>query len=412
MKLEFLIMKEEIIDFFISIHNYVSTHLLARIAVAILIFFSFVFFRRLFSKLVLKRIENWMEETKPYIQEKILDELEDPIKFVPIILGIYSAAEYLKPFPLKVELITSKFIYTLFTFTIFWALFNIVGPFLILLNKVDQKHVIRSAMMDWLVKTLKFIIVAIAMYAIIEGIWGLPIMPMIASLGLLSVAVALGAQDLFKNIIAGITVITENRFNIGDIISVKEKAEGVVEKIGFRSTLIRRFDQAPVYVPNADLSDSAVINYSTRKYRRIEWTIGLEYRTTGEQLKYIRDEIETYILSDDRFAHPPDASVQVRISEFAGSSINMMIYCFTNTNVWIDWLDIKEDLALKVKDIVKKAKASFAFPSQSLYIEKVDNRLKLNEKIKLPRRTKKKKIDDSFDIKKKTAGARGADGDD
>jgi MscS family membrane protein len=183
------------------------------------------------------------------------------------------------------------------------------------------------------------------------------------------VAVALGAQDLFKNLISGLLIIAERRFSPGDWVCVDGIAEGTVETIGFRSTLIRRFDKAPLYVPNAKLSDNAVTNFSAMTHRRIYWMIGVEYRTTVAQLRQIRDGIEQYVLGSADFAKPPEVATFVRVDRFSDSSIDIMLYCFTKTTVWGEWLAIKEELAYKIKEIVAAAGTSFAFPSQSVYVE-------------------------------------------
>jgi MscS family membrane protein len=143
----------------------------------------------------------------------------------------------------------------------------------------------------------------------------------------------------------------------------------VVETIGFRSTLVRRFDKAPVYVPNTALSDHAVTNFSQMTYRRINWTIGVEYRTTTPQLRTIRDDIESYLRSSSDIAQPPGAPMAVRIDAFSDSSIDILVYCFTVTTDWGEWLRVKEALAYRVREIVERAGASFAFPSQSIYVE-------------------------------------------
>lgn len=199
--------------------------------------------------------------------------------------------------------------------------------------------------------------------------WGVQVAPIIAGLGLFGVAVALGAQDLFKNLIGGVSILVERRFGMGDWILVDGVVEGTVEKIGFRSTLVRRFDKAPVYVPNQKLADNAVTNFSAMTYRRISWKIGLEYRTTVDQLRRIRDGIEDYIANNDAFVKPPLAARFVRVDSFADSSIDIMIYCFTHTIVWGEWLVAKEELATNVKRIVEDAGAGFAFPSRSIYVE-------------------------------------------
>ncbi len=106
-------------------------------------------------------------------------------------------------------------------------------------------------------------------------------------------------------------------------------------------------------------------------HRRIYWIIGVPYRTTVQQLREIRDGIERYILGSDEFAHPPEVPTFVRIDRFNDSSIDIMLYCFTKTTVWGEWLAIKERLAYKIKEILEGAGTSFAFPSQSIYVETV-----------------------------------------
>jgi MscS family membrane protein len=104
-------------------------------------------------------------------------------------------------------------------------------------------------------------------------------------------------------------------------------------------------------------------------HRRIYWMIGVEYRTTVPQLRRIRDEIEDYVLTNPAFADPSEVSTFVRIDRFGESSIDIMLYCFTITTNWGEWLEVKEALAYKIKEIVEGAGSGFAFPSRSLYVE-------------------------------------------
>ena len=208
--------------------------------------------------------------------------------------------------------------------------------------------------------------------AILE-LWGIRVGPVIAGLGLFGVAVALGAQDLFKNLISGIMILMEKRFTVGDIILVSGEVEGVVEQIGFRSTLVRRFDSTPVMVPNYKFAEQSVTNYTRRHHRRIRWLIGLEYRTTIDQLKNIRQEINNLIENDKEFAKNENAGFYVRIDSFSDSSIDLLVQAFTVTNDWGEYLQIKENLAVKIIEIVENNSAGFAFPSQSLYFENLPN---------------------------------------
>ncbi len=106
-------------------------------------------------------------------------------------------------------------------------------------------------------------------------------------------------------------------------------------------------------------------------HRRIYWMIGVEYRTTVDQLREIRDRIEDYVVDSEEFADPSEVATFVRIDRFGDSSIDIMLYCFTRTIKWGEWLEIKERLAYRVKEIVEGAGAGFAFPSRSVYVETV-----------------------------------------
>ena len=224
-------------------------------------------------------------------------------------------------------------------------------------------------LINWIIKAIKVLIFILGAAAVLE-LWGIKIGPIIAGLGLFGVAVALGAQDLFKNLISGILVLVERRFQVGDWIYVEGVIEGTVESIGFRSTVVRRFDKSLATIPNFQFAENAVINNTLTTNRRINWVIGLEYRTTSDQLKKIKEEIEQYIKKSELFSKTGDTFLSVKIEQFAASSIDLRLICFTKTKHYLEWMSVKDTLALEIKTIVEKNKASFAFPSTSIYVEK------------------------------------------
>ncbi len=336
------------------------------------ILFAFLLIRGLFSKYILYKLHALTGKSENKIDDKIVDALIPPIKFVPVVLGIYFAGQYINIEEYTGDFFT-KLIRSLIAFTIFWAVHRSLEPLTQALKKLEK--LLTPTMMSWLFKIIKVLVIFVGSAVILE-IWGIKIGPLLAGLGLFGAAIALGAQDVFKNLIGGVTIIAEKKFQPGDWIKVDGVVEGTVDSIGFRSTQVRRFDKAPVQVPNSKLSDAAVINFSRMTHRRIYWKIGVEYKTTTQQLKIIRDNIMDYILNNDNFAKPPEVSTFVRVDAFNESSIDFMIYCFTKTTNWGEWLKIKEDFALEIKDIVEnKAKTAFAFPSQSLYIEAIPDTL-------------------------------------
>ena len=221
---------------------------------------------------------------------------------------------------------------------------------------------------DWVVRLARIAVVVLGGAAVLK-VWSIDIGPVLTGMGLAGAAVALAAQDLFKNLIAGVTNMSEKRFQVGEWIHVEGIVEGTVEKVEFRSTLIRRFDLAPVYVPNADLSNTAVTNFSRMPYRRIYWKIGVLHATTTDQLRQICNGIEAYIDQSDDFVGPPEASRFVHVDSFGESSIDILVYCFTRSPARADHLAAKERLALKIKDVLAAAGSRFAYPSRSIYLE-------------------------------------------
>lgn len=335
------------------------------VATAALVFVVCLLLRGVFTRVVVRRLARWAEKTESRLDDEAVAALEPPLRFMPLVLGLFLAKAIL-PFAGLAERIADDLLRSLAAFVLFWALYRLAEPLRGLASRVEEK--IGAEVVDWSIRGLKIAFVALGAITVLE-IWGIEVGPILAGLGLIGVAVALGAQDLFRNLIAGLLIIGERRLAHGEWIKIDGGVEGTVEAIGFRSTRVRQFDKAPIYVPNSKLSDTAVVNYTRMTHRRIYWMIGVEYRTTVDQLRQIRDGIEAFLLEDEAFAHPPEVPTFVRIDRFSDSSIDIMVYCFTVTTSWGEWLAIKERLAYRIKTIVEEAGTGFAFPSRSLYVE-------------------------------------------
>jgi MscS family membrane protein len=334
--------------------------------VALLIILVFYGLRGLFRRVVIGAVERWAQRTKSSIGDQIPSILGGPLQFLFVALGFFFAFQYLN-LEGEFETLGDNVVRSLIAFAIFWAIYNAITPLSVLLKRLES--FLTREMVSWLVTGIKWGVIFLGAATILQ-MWGIQVGPILAGLGLFGVAVALGAQDLFRNLIGGLCVLIEKRFKVGDWIEVDSVINGTVEHIGFRSTKLRLFNLSPLYVPNQKLSDGALINYSNMTYRRIYWKISLEYRATLDQLKNIRAEIEDYLMTNGAFVTPPNASLFVRYDAFNESSIDLMLYTFTKTTVWAEWLEHKENLAYRVKEIVESNGCGFAFPSQSIYIEK------------------------------------------
>ena len=337
------------------------------IIVSLLIFIAGAITRAFFVGSVLKRLEKLTADTESEIDDVLLESLKKPLGYIPITVAIYFIAIYL-PLSGMAELFATNLIKAMIAFTIFSALANSVAP---VFQAFTTSSVLTESMTKWLERAARVIIWVVGI-GIIFDIFGIQIGPLVAGLGLFSVAVALGAQDFFKNLISGLLIIGENRFQPGDRIEVPGQIHGMVEDIGFRSTLIRMFDTAPMLVPNKDLSDVSVINHGNMIYRRISWTINLTYSTTQEQLSMICNQISKYIESNDQFIENPNQESFARTEELAASSIDLRVLCYSNPVGFTDFSKIKQNLIFEIIKIVRTNGSEFAYPSRSIYIENSD----------------------------------------
>jgi len=346
----------------------------SEIIIGLSIFLFFYVLRRLFARFLINKLSRVVLKTTNQLDDTIINVIEGPLKFLPVVIGFFIASSYID-FSSEVQSFIDLINRSLITIFIFWLLHQLVIPFSFLVKKFEKT--ISKPLVDWTLRGLKILIFILGVVAILE-LWGIKVGPVIAGLGLFGVAVALGAQDLFKNLISGIMLLMERRFTIGDVILVTGEVEGVVEQIGFRSTLVRKFDSTPVMVPNYKFAEQSVTNHTRRHHRRIRWLIGLEYRTSIDQLKKIRDDLTNIIENNESFAKNENTSFFVRIDSFSDSSIDLLIQAFTVTNDWGEYLTIKEKLAVKIIETVKNNKAGFAFPSQSIYLESLpDNNIEI-----------------------------------
>lgn len=333
----------------------------------LVVFVSFIS-RAIFANFVLNKIRKLKFLPKRDNVDKFLKALQPPLKFLPIVLIFFFFTIYLD-IDTKYLTYFKKVNQTLFSIFIFWFLHNSVN--LIFYFSKNIERVITKELKIWLTSSLRYLLIFLAIVAVLET-WGIKIGPILAGLGLFGVALALGAQDMFKNLISGILILLEKSFSIGDVVKINDYDEGTVEYIGFRSTKIRKFDSSVISIPNYFFSESPIINYSKRPFRRIFWTIGLEYKSSLDQIKIFSEKVNEFISTNDKFTVDENFPCYVRLEKFNNSSIDILVYCFTNTIAWDEYLKIREELAYFVKKTIDSLDLSFAYPSQSIYIEKND----------------------------------------
>jgi MscS family membrane protein len=192
---------------------------------------------------------------------------------------------------------------------------------------------------------------------------GLPLYGVMAGLGVGGLAIALAAQPTVENLIGGLSLFADKPIRVGDFCKYGADV-GTVEAIGIRSTRIRGLDRTLTTIPNATLSKMPVVNFTLRDRMLLRCVIGVRNETSPDQLRYLLVKIREMLLGHPRI-HPDPA--RVRFSEFGSGSLNLEVFAYALTSDWGEFLGIREDVFLRMMDIVKQSGTAFAFPSQTLY---------------------------------------------
>ena len=197
-------------------------------------------------------------------------------------------------------------------------------------------------------------------------LFGYSISGLLAFGGIGGIAVGFAAKDLLANFFGGLMIYLDRPFSVGEWIRSPDKEiEGTVEDIGWRLTRIRTFDKRPLYIPNSVFASISVENPSRMSNRRIHETVGIRYQDISSM-----DAIVTQVTSM-LMAHPEidtNQTMIVNFNKFSASSVDFFVYTFTKTTNWVDFHQIKQDVLLRVAEIVAANSAEIAFPTSTLHI--------------------------------------------
>ena len=211
----------------------------------------------------------------------------------------------------------------------------------------------------------------------ILSILDVPISGFLAAGGVGGIAVGLAARDLLANFFGGLMVFMDRPFSVGDWIRSPDRSiEGVVQKIGWRVTEIRTFDRRPLYVPNATFTTLTVENPSRMTHRRIFDHIGVRY----DDQAVVRDLVDAIRAMIQ--AHPDiatDQIIMVHFDRFSASSLDIMVYCFTRTTDWATYHAVREDVLLKIAELIRDHGAEVAFPTRTVHVHEHPHSLQIKE---------------------------------
>lgn len=297
--------------------------------------------------------------------EFLIDALDLPVRLLVMALGLTIAAAIL-----DIDRQTSSFITDLSrTFVIlalFAAAYRSVNLLVTSSTRLQRMTGIDIDMqlLPFIRTAVRVILIALVVVVILQE-WDYDVNGLVAGLGLGGLAFSLAAQDTVANLFAFSTIVTDRPFVVGEYIKTPD-VEGTVDAIGSRTTRVRRLDQAYVTIPNKKLGESPVVNWSRLTKRRMEFTLGVSYSTSSDQMKVLVSRLHQMLMSHEK-VNPE--SVLVHFISFGDSSLDVLLIAeFYEPNFNL-FRGILEEVNLGIMEIVEELNLSIAFPSRSLYIE-------------------------------------------
>jgi len=324
----------------------------------------------------------------------IIQKIRRPIELVIIIININMVIYVYNDFSSN-EIITRVFniIYGFFFTLIVYKVVNTIAA--IRLAKVaDEETKIKNDLINVGIKIVNFVIIMIGVLIVLYFA-GVDLTAVLSGLGIGGFAVAFAAKDTISNFFGTLSILFSDVFSQGDWIEI-DGHQGVVVEIGLRVTTIRTFDNALIAIPNGTFASKDVKNWDKRILgRRIKMHIGVKYDSKREDLKKAVEEIRTMLdkhpniaTKATKYSHHKErrhvaklvskddldgvkTNLLVYLDSFGDSSINILVYCFTKSVKWVDWLETKEDVMHKIMEILENNNLEFAFPSLSIYNEDI-----------------------------------------
>ena len=312
---------------------------------------------------ILKKLQRRLEKTVNKWDDAFVGALARPVSVVIWAAGIALAAEIVQKSTKAVIFSAVQPIRdTIIVAALGWFLLRLIRN--IEKNYIEGDKEIDHTTVDAISKLLRISVIITATLVALQTL-GYSISGVLAFGGIGGIAIGFAAKDLLANFFGGLTIYLDRPFKVGDWVrSPDREIEGTVEKIGWRLTRIRTFDKRPLYVPNSIFSTIALENPSRMKNRRIYETIGLRY-DDASKVETIIHKVKEMLLN-----HPEIDTRQtliVNLITFAPSTIDFFIYTFTKTTNWIYFHEVKQDVLLKIMNIIEEEGAEIAFPTSTIH---------------------------------------------
>ena len=300
------------------------------------------------------------------LSETVLNEIGAALRVIIVAAAAVLALEAMQ-LPDMYGGILRRILISVLVLAVFAAWYRLIDPLIAVLDpekfsdlKVDTR---------WVIRLGQFVVALLGITAVL-AVWDIDISSALTGVGVFGAGLAIAAQDLVRNLFAGMANMSEKRFGPGDWIAVDGGIEGTVSRVDVRSTTVLGFDRVPRYVPNADLSNAVVLNKSRMDHRRVLWTIPLVLDATDAQVEQVCASLVEHLETSGDFIDDGSLLMLVMPVGLSDSAVDIMIYAFTKTNGYQPYLDVCARLTLAIRRAVADADTELAYPTQTVVLRR------------------------------------------
>jgi len=320
-------------------------------------------------KIVGYLFENWLHriaaKTSWEFDDKMVPAMRAPVGWMIFVIGLFIALTILNLSPdwdraivLGVKAATMTIV--------FWGILKAVDVLAETMMGVAKKREMAIyGFIPLLQKAARTFLLVVAIILVVQNL-GYSVSSLLAGLGIGGLAVALAAQETLGNFFGSVSLVADRPFKVGDWIQVGDKVDGDVEAIGMRSTKVRTWSKSLMSIPNKVLANEMIENWSRMPKRRVKQYIGVTYDTPADTMHDLVKDIKQLLRDDEGVQQD---FILVNFTDFGDSSLQILVYYFTTTTAWLEHMDIRQRINIKIMKAVEARGASMAFPTRSLHFE-------------------------------------------
>jgi len=318
---------------------------------------------------VLRWVNSLIARTSFVYDKLIVKALEKPLTAFIIVGGIHLAILTLIA---NLEFSSEAVNFLKMTYSIalgvlvIWCFYRLVDVFTVFLE--DLAHKKKSAAKQFIPlikKSLRAFVLIIGLLTILSTL-NVNISSLLTGLGIGGIAISLAAKDTLSNFFGSVALLADRPFNVGDWIIVGDKVDGDVESIGFRSTKVRTWPKTLMTIPNSVLANEIVDNWSRMPKRRVKQLLGVTYDTGPDKMEVVLEGMRKILREDEGV---DQEFFLIQFTDFGESSLDILVYYFTKSTKWKEYLDVRERINMKFMRCVEECGSALAFPTTTVHLE-------------------------------------------